>query len=154
MRSGSDQAAFASPMAALFWLLSSIRREVLGTALVTLVLAVSALGAIHMVFPSWRTQLPFDQLLFLIPLAATVWLFPRKLEGLARVERQFWTLCSVAIGLDLIIGIVWILFPDWDESLSGYLFADSAYVGSYLLILLAIELRPHLSLDHGIRIIR
>lgn len=59
-------------------------------------------------------------------------------------ERRFWKVIAAAFGVWLAYAIPYFWVPDTQWSLSASVLGDCAYLGFYLLFLLAIDLRPHL----------
>ena len=86
-----------------------------------------------------------DYLLSLTFLPLVIAAFAAGLHRLsANSERRFWQAMAAAFAVWFVYGAVAFFIPDERWSLSWTVAGDCAYIGFYLLILLAIELKPHL----------
>lgn len=86
-----------------------------------------------------------DNLLSLVFLPVTILSILMGTRALpARNERRFWHLVAGAFLIWFLYGAIAFFIPDEDWSIAWGVAADCAYVGFYLLFLLAIELKPHL----------
>jgi signal transduction histidine kinase len=127
--------------AAILW---SLRRDRIAVA----TLVVWALGCLPYALPLGRVWLDDYQAYVLFPLLIAMVVLA-SFSGVTRLElpqeRQFWTLIGAAFGIWLISYVPYFAVAADSRSVQRDLVDDLFYLGFYLCLLLALEVRPHLA---------
>lgn len=98
---------------------------------------VATLLLVPILPPSWMAFYS-DQVLVL----AAVWFRLRQIEDDA--ERHFWKLIGYSTATGLVVSVSYAILVPLDHWTLGWkVFADVSYLAGYILMLLAIEVRPH-----------
>jgi len=128
----------------------SLRRDpvVRATALMAFVLGLPL--AVPAIAPELRST--YSETCITVPfLLLAIGTFRWRLAGAPDGERRFWTWMTAAVACWLTQQAIVIGTYPLPRSVSLALVEDLLYVGLYLFMVLALDVRPHLELEHGDR---
>ena len=122
----------------------SVRRALGDGPLAAAIFAVVAIAVLYTV--SQRLELgllDWDRGMVGV-LAISIWALQTGLRQISHAaERRLWTGIALAFVTYLVAELFWLLFPDAYHTSAGNLFIELCHLAYYLLILFAIEQRPH-----------